>query len=113
VITDAYGDRRAAQVMEATWGHLRPASGRHDGHVVAARSEFGGERVLLTADFGDVDDSPWLFESLTQLVDEADMPEGSVYRFDGALVVDGNGFRFEGRWVRIWATEQVVAGEVR
>lgn len=102
MIEDAYGDRRTAGVMESTWGHLRPAVGTHPGWVVAARSEYGGERMLIASNFPGLPDSPWLYEALTTLVDEVDMADGSICRFDGALVTDGIHCRFEGGWAQTW-----------
>lgn len=102
MIENAYGARREAEVMEATWGHLRPGPGRHDGTLIAARSEYnGGERVLIAADFRDVPDSPTLYEAMLDFVDETNMDEGGVYRFTGALVVADRRARFEGEWVRV------------
>ena len=87
MIEDVYGARRSAQVFEETWGHLRPQPGRHHGYIVAARSAYdSGERSLIAAEFGDVEDSPWLYESMYALINDADMAEGCVYRFTGALV---------------------------
>lgn len=102
MIEDVYGARRVEQVLDATWGHLRPDPGRHDGHVIAACSEYdGGQRLLVAANFDGVPDSPWLYGSMYELIENADMAEGSVYRFTGALVVTGHRCRFEGEWTQM------------
>jgi hypothetical protein len=107
VIVDAYGGRRAAQVFEETWGHLRPTPGRYVGHIIAARSEYdGGERSLIAADFRNVPDSPWLYEAMYELINAAELDEGRVYRFTGVLVVNRSGCRFEGGWKSALAAEQ-------
>ncbi len=107
MIEDVYGARRATQVFEETWGHLRPASGRHRGFIVAARSAYdGGERSLIAADFRDVPDSPWLYEAMYELINEADLAEGCVYRFTGELIVRRSACRFEGGWQQVPVAEQ-------
>lgn len=106
MIEDVYGARRAALVFEDTWGHLRPGSGRHLGHIVAACSAYdSGERSLITAEFRDVPDSPWLYDAMYALINDADMAEGCVYRFMGALVADGTACRFEGHWSQVPTAE--------
>ena len=103
MIEHVYGAQRVAEVMEDTWGHLRPDAGRHVGHLVAARSAYDhGRRMLIEANFGDeVPDSPWMYDLMRELIDDADLDEGGVYRFDGACLVNGPYISFEGNWTRV------------
>ncbi|HEY9373784.1 hypothetical protein, partial [Streptomyces sp.] len=101
MLEDAYGERRANQIIEDTWGHLHPEAGRHDGYLVAAFSAYGGERLLITAEFRDQPDSPWLYDAMYRLILDADMDEGAVYRFTGAVIADGKQLRFDGEWTQI------------
>lgn len=99
-LENVYGARRATEVCESTWGHLRPGVGRHPGCIIAACSIYGGERLVVSADFDAVPDSPWLYEAICDLVNDADLSEGAVHRFNGALLVSGGCLRFEGYWTR-------------
>lgn len=98
---DVYGHRREADVMEGTWGHLRPAPGSHHGQMLVAVSEYGGERLLVAATFPDVPDSPWFYEAAYELIYGAELKEGAAYRFNGVVYADRDNITFQGTWEQV------------
>lgn len=98
---NVYGERREVETMKDTWGHLRPSSGRHSGQLIAAVSAYSDNRMLITADFANVEDSPWLYEAMYDLIYAADLEQFGVYRFTGAVIVSRSRIRFDGFWSRI------------
>ena len=94
-----------AEVYAATWGHLAPQPRQtYRGWILFAHSAYGGETCLINADFGDLDDSPWLYEDLQEYVEHHrevlpnNEREGNVYRFDGTYTKFKNGgCRFSGK----------------
>ncbi|MFI7608480.1 hypothetical protein ACIBTV_25470 [Micromonospora sp. NPDC049366] len=101
MMLDVYGARREAVVMEATWGHLRPNAGRHEGFLLAAASAYGGERTLIDGGFQGVPDSRWLHEAMLDEVDDAEMELAGLYRFIGVCVVVGERVTLDGDWERL------------
>jgi hypothetical protein len=82
--------RREQSAMDDTWGHLRGNPRRtYRGEVVWAVSEYGGESMIISADLGDLPDSPWLLDALCDLLHEnvADGPDAGVYRWTGTYRV--------------------------
>lgn len=80
-------------VQKATWGHLAPrCNKKYTGTIVFSISAYG-DMVVIDADFGDLPDSPWLFEALHEFpfADEG-LVHGAVYRFDGIF----RNYKFEG-----------------
>lgn len=75
------------EMLSATWGHLHPERDRYyEGYMVFAYGTYG-DLVILQAEWQDLEDSPWLFDDMTeywgQLVDDKSLEQGHVYRFDG------------------------------
>jgi hypothetical protein len=57
--------RYKAQVIGATWGHLRAKPRkRHRARIVFARAGYGGATVIITASVRGVSDSPWLYDHM-------------------------------------------------
>lgn len=75
-------------VYQATWGHLAPKKNTtYRGEILFAVGCYGNDHLnptLLRVDIGGLDDSPWFFdvlnEMLTTLAIEDRIEEGSVYR---------------------------------
>lgn len=86
-------------VRENTWGHLKAQPDVwHPGGVVFAESAYGGERVILRADFGDgVPDSPWFYQHLHEWLWEQDTEPGALYTFTGWYRIGRSGaYEFRG-----------------
>jgi hypothetical protein len=83
-VTDAYGERRAGEIMRETWGHMDARPGvRYRGHIIFAESQFGSQRFVLASDFGNAGYGPWFYEGICEWIDSQDIEEGRLYRFDG------------------------------
>lgn len=70
------------------WGQQQLRKNRiYKGYIVFAWSAFGGDLVVLDADFKGLPDSPWLFDAIHEFAfqDMSDLKEGAVYRFDGTF----------------------------
>lgn len=79
-------------IMRETWGHLDARPGvEHPGQIVFAEGAFGGERIVLSVDFGDAGDVPWFYAGIHEWLLDQDAEPGSIYRFDGVyrLAADG------------------------
>ncbi len=82
MIVDAYGERKKQVVMQDTFGHLAPKEGRsYKGTMIYVRGEYG-DIVLLSADFKNLKDSPWLFEAMQEYIGEHCQEEG-LYKWVG------------------------------
>lgn len=82
MIVDHFAQRKAQDVRQETWGHLRPKTNhKYYGYIVFAYSAWG-ELVLIDAEFTGLDSSPWLYDDLIAFVDSQDVSTG-VYRWDG------------------------------
>jgi hypothetical protein len=94
---DAYHVRKSQEVMEETWSHLRAKRGtRFRGHMTFATSLYDyGAVAVIEFEFGDLEDSPWLYQDIQDLVDKFsdEKRRGRVYRFVGEYVVYKNGQR--------------------
>lgn len=84
-IVDAYAERKAKQVMRSTWGHMDARPGvKYPGAIVFAEGAFGGDRVVLSSEFGDeAGYGPWFYEGIHGWLFEQDIEPGKVYRFEG------------------------------
>lgn len=105
MIIDAYYDRKKAEVMQDTWGHLRPEPGcKYPGEIVYTLGEYG-DITVIRSDFGDFSGGPWFAEDESNFVCDQieDTPRGSVFRWRGYYQKFKNGrCRFVGK------TEQVI-----
>jgi hypothetical protein len=70
------------KVMQHTWGHLAPDKGKsYQGEILFALGEYG-DFVPLRVRFNDLDDSPWFFQDMMELIAE-EAKEPGIYRFKG------------------------------
>lgn len=81
----AAGAPDPGEVLEGTWGHLKAQPDvQHPGVIVFAEAQFGGERVILHADFGpDAGYGPWFFDHVHAWLYEQDAHLGRIYTFTG------------------------------
>lgn len=107
-MTDVFAPVQAAYreaVLQSTWGHLAPKRNKsYRGSVVFAVGCFGGDPLnptILSAEFSGLEDSPWLYEALQELVanhrdyggtEQYTHEPGGVYRWTGVF----RNYRFEG-----------------
>lgn len=86
VITQCFIDAKKA-AMHDTWGHLGPTSGEHSLVIVFTYS-VRGDIVIIDEQCNTLENNPWHFSNLMNLVDELtdedDVVEGGVYRFEGS-----------------------------
>ena len=100
---DAFAPAIAAQrsaVIADTWGHLAPERNRrYPGRVVFAVGCYDScNPVILASHFAGLDDSPWLYEHLTDFVqglvsDNRDERAGHVYEWTGTV----RNYKFSGK----------------
>jgi hypothetical protein len=95
-----------AEVQRETWGHMDANPGtRYRGHVVFAAGCYGGERIVLEAEFGNAGFGPWFYEGVTEWLSWLELEEGHVYRFEGFYRLGAGGSHvFEGTTKRIELT---------
>lgn len=87
-MVNVYGARRAAEVMQSTWGHLAPKAEQvYTGTIVWAHGAYG-DLVAIAADFAGLDDSPWLYEDIEDFLIGQESTRGTVYRFEGTYCRD-------------------------
>ena len=85
-------------VMQSTWGHLAPKKNKsYKGTIVFAIGCYGNSTTVLSVEFKDLDDSPWLYEAIHEFLFEQDTEVGNVYMFTGAL----KNYKFVGKVQRI------------
>jgi hypothetical protein len=94
---DAYGQRRAREAMQDTWGHLGAHPGpRYSGNIRFAEGCYG-DRVVLAVDFGKASDGPWFYEGIHEWLIDRDTEPGAIYRFEGTYrLAKGGRHVFEG-----------------
>jgi hypothetical protein len=87
-----------AAVLHNTWGHLAPEPRkRHKGYLLFAFGEFG-DMISIKSDFKGLSDSPWFYDALNDFMDKHSKRRGTVYRFDGDVMMCKNGkFKFLGK----------------
>ena len=92
MIVDAYGERKAEGVMRDTWGHLDVKSGvPYHGTITFAEGAFGGERIILTSEFGDAGYGPWFYYGIHGWLNDQDTEPSTVYRFTGYYLLTPDG----------------------
>jgi len=80
-------------VLKATWGHLAPKKDKeYRGQIVWTISLYEGQNpVPMIVDFGDLPDSPWMYEAVNDLlldikeVAGCEVEPGNVYRWRGTF----------------------------
>lgn len=89
-LADAFAPAEArykAQVMYATWGHLYPQLGhRYHGKIIFGIAAYGGDCFILSADWGDLPDSPILFETMQSVFDKISIGERGLWEWEGELI---------------------------
>lgn len=89
---DAYAERKTAEVMRDTWGHMDAKPGvRYEGEIVFAAGAYGGECIILRAEFGAASYGPWFYEGVHAWLWEQEMEDGNVYRFTGSYTLGPDG----------------------
>lgn len=87
-LIDVCGERREAEVLQETWGHLAGIAGQqYSGTFLFALGCFGDLAVIET-NFEDLPDSPWFYEDLHQCIWDQRPEEGRIYRFEGNYCSD-------------------------
>lgn len=79
------GGPKREEVMRDTWGHLDAQPDiRYPGTILFAESEYGGDRMVLRADFGDeAGYGPWFYEGIQDWLYEQTIDPGKLYLFVG------------------------------
>jgi hypothetical protein len=78
------GGPRTEDVMRDTWGYMNANPGtRYNGHILFAEGAFGGDRIILEAEFGNAGYGPWFYEGIMSWLCDQEMGVGRIYRFDG------------------------------
>lgn len=84
VIGDVLRGRKVERIMRDTWGHTDARPGvRYRGTIVFAEGAFGGDRIILSAEFGNAGYGPWFYEGIHDWLFEQTAEPGNLYRFDG------------------------------
>lgn len=102
-IVDVYADRRAIESVNDTWGHLQAnPHTRYHGTIVFAHSAYGGDLVVVSAEFKGLADSPWLYEHMEDFVAASETEPGNVYRWSGTYqATKARGPEFKGTTVKV------------
>lgn len=81
------------KVLQSAWGHAAPKKNKtYRGYIVFSTSAYGGAIEIIDADWGDLEDSPWLYDAMYDLVCDHAPARGAVRRFDGTF----KNFKFDG-----------------
>lgn len=95
-------------VLQDTWGHPAPKKNkRYEGRIVFAVGCFGSDNLnptVLSCEFGDLDSSPWFFESLQDfLADDAftEQQEGNVFEWVGVF----KNYEFNGKYKIVYRSD--------
>jgi hypothetical protein len=94
--------RYRAQVIGATWGHLRAKPRkRHRARIIFACAGYGGNIVIITARVRGVSDSPWLYDHMMDFA-RRKAKQGLVHVFEGHYyALKNGGGRFIGKVSRL------------
>jgi len=85
-VFDAYGERRQAEVMEDTWGHLKPKKEiTYTGWIQVALSCYG-DLIIIDWFFDGLEASPWQFDEFWANIykwQDDEKPRVGVWQFEG------------------------------
>lgn len=103
-IIDAYSERKAKEVRQDTWGHLKPKPNKkYKGKMLLAYSEYSWGLIVVSTEFeGNTANNPWFYDLLMRYIerleDEANLERGKIYKWEGTFVLktDNSGV-FEGK----------------
>jgi hypothetical protein len=102
VIVDAYGERKAKAVMRETWGHLDAEEGViYPGTITFMEGCYGGERMILSAEFGDAGYGPWFYYGIHDWLSEQDTEPSTVYLFTGTYQLVDEAHHFVGTTTKL------------
>lgn len=102
IIVDAYGERKAEQVMRDTWGHMDAKEGvTYPGTIVYAGGQYGGESMILSAEFGDAGYGPWFYYGIHDWLGKQDIEGSTVYLFTGTYQLDDEQHKFVGTTTKL------------
>ena len=93
MIVDAFAQRKKAEVMQQTWGHLRPEPQReYYGIIIATHTEYGNLEIIKS-DFSGLECSPWQFDHFYDFTcDKMEkFKRGTIAKFEGTYRVFKNG----------------------
>lgn len=94
---DAYGARRAAEVMDDTWGHLKPKTATtYEGWILYCVGGYG-DVVSIASDFAGLASSPWLYEDLHDFLGDNGEERGFIYIWEGTYC-RARGSKFMGQF---------------
>ncbi len=111
-LADAFAPAEAKyreDVMRATWGHLAPEKHRsYHGFIVFAIGCYDSGELNptpLSVEFKDLDDSPWFYDALHEMLGKYQIgfrkrkrfKVGGVYRWDGQVC----NYKFKGKFRRL------------
>lgn len=99
-IHDAYAARKAANVMDDTWGHLKPkARATYAGFILYTQGCYG-DIVCIESDFVGLTSSPWLYEDIHDFIGDNDEEDGNIYLWRGTYC-RSRGSKFVGRFQKM------------
>lgn len=82
-VHDVFGDRKKTDVIEGTWGHLKPEEGKvYEIELVYCYGEWGDYTAIrLTG----IESSPWFYDAMYAYIDNVTnkLKPGNVYKFVG------------------------------
>ena len=82
-IEDVYGERKKEEVMNDTWGHLKPSEGSTYGGYILYTIGCYGDITCIQNHFRDLPDSPWFYDDLHNLIGDQE-ERGIIYLFLGS-----------------------------
>ncbi len=98
---NAHEAQARERILQETFGHLAPEENKeYRGFVVFAIGCCGSDHLNptpLEIEFGDLDSSPWLFDSLIEMLQGLQTTEGGVYRWEGRF----RNYKWSGRMRRL------------
>lgn len=101
-VYEVTGARRYTMVMRETWGHMDARPGvEYPGTILFAEGAYGGEQMILRADFGEeAGYGPWFYEGIQDWLSEQETEPGELYLFTGSYRLAGDGHEFTGTIAR-------------
>ena len=92
MIVDAYNERKTAEVMEDTWGHLAPKKKKsYHGYMIYTHSAYG-DIVLIDDSFACLGSSPRLFADMQDFIGDNCGERGTIYKWEGEYRTNKKGY---------------------
>ncbi len=75
------------EVFKSTWGNLAPIKNKqYKGYILFCVSVYqSGTHFIINSEFGELEDSPWFYDSMHEFIYSLKLQEGGVYRFNGCV----------------------------